>query len=217
MVPLAQQQKAKERSERSKAKKQEARQQQQQDEPATQDVRQQQQQQQEQQQQQQQQQRGAGKGTRASVVRHAAAPGPLVAESSRRRIGSKRGTLTVDAINAAKHDHLRGTDEDVAERRRRFSVTARPSLRKLLEKLDGVGELHADDIKSEAERIHTEHELEKARLAFALDQSRKKQAASVEKRRRAMRDRRATNLKSSRRVDTLEKTIELSDRATNVT
>ena len=94
-------------------------------------------------------------------------------------------------------------------------MSLNPSIGK---RLADYGNLDEHDIRSEAARIHTEHELEKARLAIALEESRRKQAANVARQRKLRANRRATTIKakgSRKKVDgdALEKTITLSDRS----
>ena len=81
------------------------------------------------------------------------------------------------------------SDADAAARKQQFGTTAHPSL---------IGDFDQNDILAEANRIHTEHELEKHRLEMAQAENRRVQQAHLKKRLAAARAHRLKTRKLKR-------------------
>ena len=121
--------------------------------------------------------------------------GTIQRRQSHRKVEEQK---TMDLASAAasrgrptqkRHSHGVLSEQAALARQKNFGTTAHPSL---------IGDFGTDDILAEANRIHTEHELEKHRLEMAQAENRRVQQAHLKKRLAAARAHRLQNRKLKR-------------------
>ena len=116
--------------------------------------------------------------------------------TGKQRFRKVRDALKFQGTDNAVGDRILGDDDEIAARRDRFANNHHKSL---------LGDFGHEEIKSEAARIHYEHELEKSRVEQAHAENRRKQQAHLKarlakaraERTQALRARHTTKLKMS--------------------